>query len=33
MLQETTQSVTFQSNWGAGKSQSVWVETETEETS
>lgn len=28
MLQADTQSVTFQSNWGAGKSQSVWVKTE-----
>ena len=28
MLQETTQSVTFQSNWGAGKSQNIWVKTE-----
>jgi archaellum component FlaF (FlaF/FlaG flagellin family) len=28
VTQDSAQSVTFQSNWGAGKSQDVWVKTE-----
>ena len=28
VMQESTQSITFQSSWGAGKSQGIWVKTE-----